>query len=248
MLEFFRTLFSPPRDLILPMLAAWLGLTLAERRAERHAIGKEDLNTLVFYALITFVLAGRIAYALANFPAFVESPLSLLSPNPDLFDVTGACVGAALAGFIVCRRRKLPVLNSLDALAPFFAVLAIGIGFQHLAAGTAFGQPTRVPWAIHLWSADRHPSQIYEILFGLAVLLFIWTSKIRFRAGVLFLLFAALTAGGRLFLEAFRGDSTLLPGGFRQAQVVAWIILSLCFILIEVVGNKHAPDPSVMHE
>jgi phosphatidylglycerol:prolipoprotein diacylglycerol transferase len=134
------------------------------------------------------------------------------------------------------------VWNSLDALVPFFAVLAVGIGFQHLAAGTAFGQPTSVPWAIHLWSADRHPSQIYEILFSLTVLLFIWASKFRFRPGVMFVLFAALTAGGRIFLEAFRGDSTLLLGGFRQAQVFAWIILALCFILLEVLSKKKVPN------
>ena len=33
--------------------------------------------------------------------------------------------------------------------------------------------------------------------------------------------FTALTAGARLFLEAFRGDSTLVLGGLRLAQAVA---------------------------
>jgi len=42
----------------------------------------------------------------------------------------------------------------------------------------------------------------------------------------LFLAFLALAAGSRLFLEAFRGDSALILGGIRAAQLAAWAILA----------------------
>jgi len=238
MLEFFRSVFSPPRDLILPILAAWLGLLIAERRSERHMVSKETLNELVLHGLIGFVIAGRCIYALGHLPAFASSPLSLFSPNPELFDPTGALLVAILIGFLICRKEQVSILNALDALTPFFAVLAVGIALMHLATGTAFGKPTRVPWAMELWGALRHPSQIYEALSALGILAIILTLSFRFKPGVLWLMFTSLSAGMRLFLEAFRGDSSFLPGGFRQAQAAALLVLAACFVLMEIIQKK----------
>ncbi len=106
-------------------------------------------------------------FALANLSAFVQSPLSLFSINIDLFDPPGALVVALLVGFIYGYRQKLPLWGTLDALTPFFATLAVGLPLSHLAAGTAFGQPTDVPWGMDLWNAMRHPSQMYELLASL---------------------------------------------------------------------------------
>jgi phosphatidylglycerol:prolipoprotein diacylglycerol transferase len=175
----------------------------------------------------------------------MASPLSLFSPNPDLFDPLGAIAGAVLTVFVLVRRQKLPILDTLDALTAFFAVLSVGIALMHLAAGTAFGQPTGLPWGMELWGARRHPSQIYESLAAMVILMAIWLSKYQFRSGILFLIFSALTAGARLFLEAFRGDSVLVAGGLRQAQFSAWIILAACFIMIEVLqSRKHTGETS----
>jgi hypothetical protein len=51
-------------------------------------------------------------------------------------------------------------------------------------------------------------------------------------------LFAALTAGARLFLEAFRGDSTLIFGGIRFAQLIAWIVLALALFSSEIIRRQ----------
>ncbi len=67
---------------------------------------------------------------------------------------------------------------------------------------------------------------MYEIL-GAAVILGLVIrlgTKPQF-PGLLFLAFAALTAAARLFLEAFRGDSVIVFGGLRQAQLVALGVL-----------------------
>ncbi len=151
MINLFRTLFSPPRHLILLIAAMWLGLTLAEKRSERHGISKEALNNIVYYSLLGYIIGGRVLFALANLSAFVQSPLSLFSINIDLFDPPGALVVALLVGFIYGYRQKLPLWGTLDALTPFFATLAVGLPLSHLAAGTAFGQPTDVPWGMDLW-------------------------------------------------------------------------------------------------
>jgi phosphatidylglycerol:prolipoprotein diacylglycerol transferase len=237
MIEAFRSLFAPPRHFILLVVALWIGLTLAEKRSERH-VTKEQLNNLTFNSLIAYVIGGRLLFALSNLAAFAQSPLSVFSPNPDLFDPTGGLVVAILVGLIYGQRQKLQLWGTLDALTPIFAALAIGLHLAHLAAGTAFGSPTTLPWGIDLWNATRHPSQVYELLASLLIFGWIWFRKTDSPSGLLFLTFAALTAGARLLLEAFRGDSTLVFGEFRLAQIAAWTLLAVVFFVSESIRQR----------
>lgn len=233
MIETFQNLFAPPRHMILLVVAAWLGLTLAERRTERHGISKEDLNNITFYGLMAFVLGGRISYVLQNMSAFTKSPIGIISINPDLFDPFGALVVAFILVLVYAQRKQFSLWNILDALTPLFAVIAIGLGLSHLAAGTAFGTPTDLPWGIDMWEATRHPTQIYETLASSLILGLLWSFKPSPRPGVTFLIFAALTALSQLLLQAFHANYTILFNGLRQEQILAWFVLLLCFILLE---------------
>jgi phosphatidylglycerol---prolipoprotein diacylglyceryl transferase len=234
----FRSIFAPPRHLILLLAALWLGLALAERRAERHNISKDSLNNIVYYSLFGYILGGRIFYALSNISAFKESPLSIFSLNLDLFDPVAALTVAAIVGFIYGARQDLPLWPTLDALTPLFVTLAIGLSLSHLAAGTAFGSPTNLPWGIDLWNARRHPTQIYELIASLFIFGVIWFRKRDALPGSNFLLFATLMAGARLFLEAFRGDSILIFGGIRLAQVIAWMVLAPALFTNELLRRR----------
>lgn len=109
-----------------------------------------------------------------------------------------------------------------------------GIGLSHLAAGTAFGKETSLPWGIDLWNATRHPTQIYETLASLLIFGLLWFQKQSQRPGILFLTFAAFTATSRLFIEAFRGDSIFIFNSLNQNQVFAWIVLALSFLSLEI--------------
>jgi prolipoprotein diacylglyceryltransferase len=238
MIEGFRSLFAPPRHFILLVAAIWIGLALAEKRTQRHGLSKEQLNNISFYSLFGFIIGGRVLFALANISSFAQSPLSIFSPNPDLFDPSSGLITAVLVGFIYGQRQKLPLWGTLDSLTPLFATIAIGLSLSHLAAGTAFGSPTDLPWGIDLWNATRHPSQIYELLASLLIFGWLWLQKTDRLPGVNFLTFAALTAGARLFLEAFRGDSTLIFGEYRMAQITAWIILATALVMGEMMGQK----------
>src|SRR5512147_1874155 len=231
MISLFRSFFAPPRHLILLLAALWLGLSLSEKRVERHGISKDALNNVIYYSIIGYIVGGRIIFALVNLSTFMQSPLSIFSVNVDLFDPVGALAIALLAGSIYGQRQKLPLWPTLDALTPLLATLAIGLSLSHLAAGTAFGKPTNLPWGIELWNATRHPTQIYELIAALLIFGILWFRKTTSQRGFTFLLFTAMTAGARLFLEAFRGDSTLILGGLRLAQVIAWIVLALAFVV-----------------
>lgn len=242
MISLFRSLFAPPRHLILLVVALWVGLVLAEKRSERHNVSKDVLNNLVFYSLFGYILGGRLLYVLSNLPAFVQSPLSLFSLNLDLFDPLAALAAAFLVGLVYGSRQKLALWSALDALTPLFAILAVGLSLSHLAAGTAFGSPTTLPWGIELWNATRHPSQMYELIVSLLIFGLVWFRKTNSQPGIPFLTFAALTAAARLFLEAFRGDSTLVFGEWRLAQVIAWVVLAAALFASELIHRVAKAD------
>jgi phosphatidylglycerol:prolipoprotein diacylglycerol transferase len=83
-----------------------------------------------------------------------------------------------------------------------------------------------LPWAIDLWGAARHPSQVYALLLALAV--FIAVRRFALGPtfpGFLFLAWLAMAAASRLFLEAFRGDSVIVLGSLRAAQLISLMLL-----------------------
>ena len=213
----------------------WIGLWLSERHAPRHGLDASNLYNLVLVAVLFGLVGGRFFYILRYSEIFFASPRSMISINPSLFDRSGALMSGLLAALVYGGRKKLPFWPTLDALTPGLAVFGISLSLANLASGNGFGATTQVAWAIELWGAERHPSQIYESLSAALILVYILSllrsSELR-PAGYPFLVFVALSAGRRLFLEAFRGDSVLIANSIRLAQVLAWLVLAASLWLI----------------
>lgn len=210
------------------LIGVWLGLSLAEKYAARRGVPPSLLYNLVFVGLVGGVIGARLTYLVRYPEAFGSSPLSLISLNPGLLDPLGGLAMGTIAGVIYAHQAKLALWPTLDALTPLLAVMMIALGVSHLASGAAFGAETQAPWAIELWGTRRHPSQVYEILSAAAILVVLWPGRWveTAPAGRYFLLFCALSAASWLLLEAFRGDSLLLAGGWRVVQVAAWLVLA----------------------
>lgn len=228
----FPTLQIGPLALPVPalslLLSLWLGLSLTEKFAQKRALNADALYNLTFITLLSGIAGARLFFALQNFSAFAQTPLSLFSRETGSLDPFGGFASALIAALVYGRRARLKLWPTLDALTPLFAVMTIGVGLSRLASGAAFGMETSVPWGIELWGATRHPTQVYEIGLALTILLFLgWKVKNNLlKDGSLFLLFLALAAGAQLFVEGFRGDSTLLPGGIRAGQALAWLVMT----------------------
>ncbi len=217
------------------LLGVWTGLWLSERHAHRHNLEASNLYNLVLVGILFGVIGGRLFFIIRYPEAFIANPASMLSINLSLFDLPGAVLSGLLAALVYGGRKKLPFWQTLDALTPGLAVFAIAVALANLASGNGFGAPTQAPWAIELWGAHRHPSQVYESLAAgsiLGYLLIVQRSKRARTPGYDFLVFIALSAGSRLFLDAFRGDSQLLANGFRASQVIAWLVLAASLWLI----------------
>jgi phosphatidylglycerol:prolipoprotein diacylglycerol transferase len=212
--------------------SVYIGMVLTEKRASQSGLNSASLDNLILLALFGLLAGGRLSFALTHWDSFRASPLDIFSLNASLFDLTGGLAIGFIVALVYGQRKGLAFWSTLDALTPFFATVMVGLGLSHLADGSAFGKETSLPWGIELHGAIRHPSQIYEVAFALFILSLIGMRKPFPAAGAQFLTFLAWTAGARLFLEAFRGDSTLVFGGLRLGQILAWIVLAVAFLAL----------------
>ena len=215
---------------LLLILGIYLGLWLAERYSSRYKVAPNTLYSLVLLTLITGFIGARLSYVLRYPEIFTSNPGSLFSLNYTLLDQFGGISVAMLGALVYGQKKGLSFWSTLDALTPLLAAFAITLALAHIASGSAFGAVTKKPWGIELWGAKRHPSQIYEAVTASLILVILWPARQwikRLVSGGYFLSFCALTSLSVLFLEAFRGDSILLPGGFRLPQVLAMLILLL---------------------
>jgi phosphatidylglycerol:prolipoprotein diacylglycerol transferase len=226
------------------LASIWIGMTLVEKRAGNSGIQSASLDNLILYSLVGFIVGGRLSYTALHWVSFQTSPLDLFSLNTSLFDLAGGLAAGVITALVYGHRKTFPFWRTLDALTPFFAMLLVGISFSHLASGDAYGKETSMPWGIELYGKLRHPSQVYEIAAALAVLFFIGLQKPFPIAGIRMLSFTAWTAASHLFLEAFRGDSNFLPGGFRLEQILAWLILAAALIGVERLQLAYKDDSS----
>ena len=223
---------------LVALIGIWIGITLVEKESLRMKLNSSQVSNSMLIGLASGVVGARLGYALQHLQAYLSNPLGLFSINPDAFLTWAGLLTGVLAALYYGKRKGLSLRPTLDALAPGLAFFMISLGVSHFLSGNAYGAPADLPWSINLWSEQRHPSQIYETLAASLIFLMAWFSTIRSQGtGMNFLLVLAASACARIFLEAFRGDSLLMPGGFRSAQVAGLVVLTATLLLMRKWGR-----------
>ncbi len=221
------------------LVGIWIGMWLIDRQAPKHNLPAGTLNNMVFLGLVAGIIGARFWYALRYLDVYLEAPLSLLSLNISTLAPLEGSVTGLLVTWIYGQRKRLPLWRTLDTLTPAFAVMLIAFGFAHLSSGDAFGAVSDLPWSIELWGERRHPSQVYEILVGIMILFAVWKLQNENRpSGILFLAWIALAAASRLFLESFRGDSVIVLGAYRVAQIISLLILMSSMLGLHFLATR----------
>jgi prolipoprotein diacylglyceryltransferase len=246
MLPFLRV---GPLLIRLPGLALltglWVAFSLIERQARGLKLNGEATVRAVSYALIGGLIGARLLFAAEHLNLYLQNPLGLLSLDTTTLNRLGGVVLGLMIALVLGRRWDLPLRPTLDALVPGMAAFMMALGVAHLLSGDAYGTATDVPWAIELWGAMRHPTQVYEILAA-ALAYLAWRNRPEGRpgSGAGFLRWLTLQTGALMLLEAFRADAALWPGGFRAAQVVGLALVAAALWVATRWQQAEAPQDS----
>jgi len=216
----------------------WVGLTLSERLAgetKRQPMRPGEVSNLALLILLAGALGARLGYVLRFPSAFELNPWNVLSLNPGLLDPWMGVTAVIIAAMVFAQRKGLAAKLILDVFTPMLAVLSAAWFLSSLASGNGYGLPTALPWAVDLFGAGRHPTQIYDTLAAVLILVTLWWQRGSFRLGEgrLFFVFLAFTSASRVFLEAFHAAGAVLPGGWRANQILAWLVFALSLWVLQ---------------
>jgi len=153
----------------------------------------------------------------------------------------GAVLGAALGIWIYSKFSKLQFGYFADLVAPAVVVGQAVIGrIGCTINGCCYGVETSLPWGIVYTHPDSlgslgvavHPTQVYELIFGLIVFVILLKLRGRFKPdGSLFLIYLGLYSMWRIGIDFLRVGTPFLFG-LHQAQVIAIIVLAICVSLL----------------
>ena len=234
-------------------------------RSPNYGLDPDSIVNLLLISLPAGIIGARLYYVLFHldwYSTFTE----VINIRAGGLAIHGGLIAGLGTAALICRIKKIPVLDILDLAAPSVA-LAQAIGrWGNYFNSEAHGGPTDLPWAITVDGQSVHPTFLYESLWCFLLFLFLICfdrargygphrgSSVKSRpasdnrrhikksfAGQIFLLYGMLYSIERFFVEALRTDS-LMIGPFKQAQVISLVIFLLGLIAYLYLYRKHAND------
>jgi len=199
------------------------------------ALTDDDMLDIILVAVIGLVAGARIGYVLFyGAGAYWSDPLSILAFWDGGMSFHGGLAGVMLAGWLIARRKHIPVLRLYD-LGAVGAPLGIFFGrIANFINGELWGRTTDVPWGMVFPNAPgalpRHPSQLYEAVFeGLVIFCVLWALSRRKRGdGLLIGTLLVLYSVFRTAIEFFREPDAQLGfilGPFTMGQLLTLPLL-----------------------
>jgi len=230
------------------VLAWWL----ARRRCLRpdSPVNPEQVDDLVFYAMLGVILGGRIGYAIFyGTEQFLSDPFYLFRITEGGMSFHGGLAGVLLAMWLYGRRLGHTMWRMTDFVAP---LVPLGLGFGRIGNfinGELWGKPTDVPWGFVVNGQVLHPSQLYEsTLEGFVLFAILWwySSKPRPYLAVsgLFLLLYGMF---RFFIEFYRVPDAHLGylslGWVTMGQVLTVPMVAAGAIMLGMAHRSRAGAP-----
>ena len=193
-------------------------------RGRRGDVLTEERRWVVIAAAAGGALVGRRVLGL-----LAQAPARGLRWQDFLLPGGKTIVGGLLGGWLAVELAKL-VMGIRSRTGDLFAVpWCVGIAFGRVGcflAGLAddtYGKPTGLPWGVDFGDGvRRHPTQLYEIVFLLALAVVLrWMERRPHREGAVFRGFMAGYLGWRVAVEFLKPQP--LVGGL---DVIQWACLA----------------------
>jgi len=217
--------------------------------AARHA---EDL---FFYATLGVILGGRLGYALFYNHDLITHPQDLVKLWQGGMSFHGGLIGTTLAIAWVSWRGRLDFVRVCDYIAPCVPVGLFLGRCANFVNGELWGRKVTgdLPWAMVFPGAGpvaRHPSQLYEaglegLLLGTLLITLFWTTRARWRQGLLMGVFATGYGCARFTVEFFREPDAQLQE-FAHATGMSmgqWLTLPMIAIGLALIVRALVRPP-----
>jgi phosphatidylglycerol:prolipoprotein diacylglycerol transferase len=212
---------------------------------------QEDLEKLTTHMVLGTVIGARLGhYLFYEWERLFSDPLTwlvdMITPPYAGLASHGATVGIIFAIYLYSRKRPdQPILWVLDRV-----VIVVGfsgfIRIGNLLNSEIYGTPTDLPWGFMFMAESdpnllpivpRHPTQIYEFLFCmLLVIITFWMWKMKKNSvsdGIIFCTFTILLFTFRFFIEFLKNDQSNFEAGMslNMGQILS-IPMVLCALLL----------------
>jgi phosphatidylglycerol---prolipoprotein diacylglyceryl transferase len=239
--------FNVASFIVIYCAAFVLGAFLLRHEFKRNHYPRKTYVPLIIIGLLSGLLGSKIYYCIEIWNEY------LLSPFRSFFTLNGSgwyggFILALGAIAITLSIMKLPVMKSLDIIAPVIPICQILGRFGCFLGGCCHGVPSKAPWAMSFPDGAYspytkvHPTQLYEMMVYLCIALVLWNlRKKKVKNGLLFGLYLCMAGVGRFIVEFYRFNPRIaLHLSAPQIAALSGIILGT-FIIFHKTKAAHEP-------
>lgn len=155
-------------------------------------MNRDQIERLLTWVIIGVILGGRLGFVLFYQPAhYLSHPLDIPKVWQGGMAFHGGFLGVVVAGWLFCRRERIPMLSAADLMALATPPGLLLGRIANFINAELWGRPTDLPWGVAFPGAAaqdcpgivgvcaRHPSQLYEaalegLLLGAVLLWLVW--------------------------------------------------------------------------
>ncbi|HAE62035.1 MAG TPA: prolipoprotein diacylglyceryl transferase [Eubacteriaceae bacterium] len=230
---------------ILISSAILIGILIATYRGKKQGIISDDILDIVLVSIPAAMIGARLYYVAFKLDYYLSNPREIFMIWEGGLAIHGGLIGAFLAGYMVCRVKKISFLKILDVFAPTFP-LGQSIGrWGNFFNQEAYGAETDLPWAITVIDPIKgliqvHPTFLYESIWNLLVLgIILLYEKTRKKIdGELILIYGIYYSVGRFFIEGLRTDSLMFMN-IRVAQLMSFGVIVICTLYLKKIRSQN---------
>ena len=251
------------------MIAIWI----AQREAKRTGQNPEQYLDLAKIGNAAGIHGARIYYVVFAWDYYKDDLLSIFNIRQGGLAIYGGIIGACIAVVIYSRKKKQSFGLLMDTASMSIVFGQIMGRWGNFFNREAFGDYTNNLFAMQLpVSAVRaneitqkmwdhvvtvngveyiqvHPTFLYESLWNVGVLLFLfWFRKRKKFNGEVFLMYLIGYGLGRIWIEGLRTDQLLLPVvGLPVSQLLSGCLVAGCTILVVWKRKKLSSGGETAH-
>ncbi len=216
-------------------------------------LGRRYFLYIFFGAVLGSFIGHRVFY---RWDVFITNLFDIRGGMKGLAS-HGATIGLLISVYIFSRLSKIRFLELCDRVIFGVAIAATLVRVGNFFNSEIVGRQTDSAWAFCFPRYDRgaliprHPSQIYETILGLSVLVLLYfvdraAGKDKRPLGLLFGTFMTVYFAGRFLVEYFK-EYQALPSGFPitmgQALSVPFVLLGVIMIIWSLKARRPGHTP-----